>query len=249
MKHIPIGSRCHLFAFDTLGPMITHVTVIDSPRTLFVIDTFLGPDSMKDVMDALGQPARDKPAIVINTHFHWDHIWGNCFFPDARIIAHSTCRTLIRDHSESELVRFARFAAGPVRIVLPNLTFDTRLEFPDEGIELLHTPGHSEDSISIVDHEDRVVIAGDNIEAPIPYLSDPDIRRFAETLNGYRAFAGYRFIAGHADDSDGTLLTANIEYLDALLAGKADRFDRDPFRAIHRANLAVLEGRVPDEPV
>ncbi len=249
MKHIPIGSRCHLFAFDTLGPMITHVIVIDSPRTLFVIDTFLGPDSMREVMDALGEPVVGKPVVVINTHFHWDHIWGNCFFPGARIIAHSACRTLVRDHSESELARFARFAAGPVRIVPPDLTFDTRLAFPDEGIELLHTPGHSEDSISIVDHVDHVVIAGDNIEAPIPYLSDPDVNRFAGTLKGYRAYSGYRLIAGHADDPDGALLTANIEYLEALLAGDADRFDCDPFRAIHRVNRAVLEGRVPDDPV
>ena len=249
MKHVPIGSRGHLFAFDTLGPMITHVYIIDAPRTLFVIDTFLGPDSMHDVMDALGRPARDKPAIVINTHFHWDHIWGNCYFQGARIIAHSACRTLVRDHSDSELTRFARFAAGPVRIVLPNLTFDTRIEFPDEGIELFHTPGHSEDSISIVDHLDRVVFAGDNIEAPIPYLSAPDIQRFAETLTRYRAYPDHRIIAGHADDPDGALLNANIEYLEALLSGQADRFDRDPYRVIHRANLAVLEGRVPDDPV
>jgi glyoxylase-like metal-dependent hydrolase (beta-lactamase superfamily II) len=29
---------------------------------------------------------------VINTEHHWDHIGGNCFYPDARVISHSKTR-------------------------------------------------------------------------------------------------------------------------------------------------------------
>lgn len=241
MNHKPIGSRGHLFTFDRLKPMLTHVYTIQTPHYLFVIDTFLGQDAMKSLLETLG-PASSLPQIVvINTHFHWDHIWGNGYFRNAPIIAHSSCRALIAEHGNSETLAYGHFAMGVFDIIPPNLTFDSHMAFPDDGIELIHTPGHSEDSISIIDHVDDVLIAGDNIEAPIPYLSSRDIAQFASTLRSYQSHQWKAIVAGHAVDFDGTLLSGNIAYLDALATGNDGKYLEAPYKAIHEINRAVLD--------
>ena len=40
---------------------------------------------------------------VINTHYHADHAWGNCFFPGATVISHSLARQLMLEKGEPSL--------------------------------------------------------------------------------------------------------------------------------------------------
>ena len=69
--------------------------VIAGPQWSVVIDTLALPDEtlgMREFVEhELGVPVR----YVINTHYHADHTWGNCFFPGATIIAHERCRDFL----------------------------------------------------------------------------------------------------------------------------------------------------------
>jgi len=67
------------------------MTVIDTGKTLVVVDTYA---SYKLAEKALVQIEKifNKPVShVINTHYHWDHTFGNQAFKNAVIIGHKFC--------------------------------------------------------------------------------------------------------------------------------------------------------------
>lgn len=101
---------------------------------------------------------------MVNTHFHWDHVWGNCAFA-AEVIGHEQCRTLLEENWEAQLDKQKKFLRGRVERRLPTITFEQRLCFPEERIELFYSLGHTRDSISLYDQEERILYVGDNLDS------------------------------------------------------------------------------------
>ncbi len=48
-------------------------------------------------------------------------------------------------------------------MLLPNLVFQKELVFVEDKSRLFHTPGHTADSISILDEEEGVLVLADNV--------------------------------------------------------------------------------------
>ena len=72
--------------------MENNVVVIASKKGLVVVDTTGLPSTMKKMRQmAAKEFARNDFAYVINTHYHWDHTFGNQIFPDAVIVGHENC--------------------------------------------------------------------------------------------------------------------------------------------------------------
>jgi cyclase len=75
---------------------ISNAGLIDLGGEILVFDTFLTPQAALDLrrfaMDQFGR----APQIVINSHYHNDHIWGNqVFSAEAQIISSADTRNLI----------------------------------------------------------------------------------------------------------------------------------------------------------
>ena len=163
----------------------------------YVIDTGLGSQSMEPVLQYL-QP--DKPVIVVNTHYHWDHVWGNAVFAGSVIIAHSLCRQRLEELWEEMIRKHSEYISGDASKCLPNLVFEDGLYFPDDGIRLFYTPGHTLDGISVLDGKDGVLNAGDNIgddmEHIVPEL-ECDVAIYHETLQRYMDTGADTVVSGH----------------------------------------------------
>lgn len=160
MKTEKIGNRSVMFTF-TLPEWDLNLHLIRAQKRNYLIDTGLGSESVAPIIAYLnGDP---KPLTVINTHHHWDHVWGNHCFDGNTVIAHELCRQMIAREWTEMLERNQRFVRGTARCRLPDLVFNQTLAFPDDHIKLFYTPGHSPDCISVYDEEDRVLNAGDNI--------------------------------------------------------------------------------------
>lgn len=72
--------------------MENNVVVISSQKGLVVVDTTGLPSTMKKMRGMAEQEfGRKDFAYVINTHYHWDHTFGNQVFPDAVILGHANC--------------------------------------------------------------------------------------------------------------------------------------------------------------
>jgi cyclase len=177
--------------------------VVAGPQWAVVIDTLALPDEtlgMREFIEhELGVPVR----YVINTHYHADHSWGNCFFSGATVIAHSACRALLDERGRPSLEAASKQnpALRQVKIVLPQFTFDSgeiNLRVGKKNLTIIPTPGHSEDGIAVLVEEDRVLFAGDAF-MPIPYIVDGDIDEIAASIKKIGRMGLENIVQGHGD--------------------------------------------------
>lgn len=94
------------------GSAISNSGVIDLGDQALIFDTFLTPQAARDLrqfaIDALGR----TPQIVVNSHYHNDHIWGNQVFAlDAQIVSSAATRALIATAGSEELRWYASTSA------------------------------------------------------------------------------------------------------------------------------------------
>ena len=201
-----IGNRSWVFTFDSDPQWNLNVHLILGGQRNYVIDTGLGSLSMEPVMPYL---QAGKPVVVVNTHYHWDHVWGNATFVGSLIIAHSLCYKRLDEQWEQMFRRYRTYALGEAVRCLPNLVFDNALVFPDDGIRLFFTPGHTADSISVYDEQDGVLNAGDNIgddlEHIVPEL-ECDKAVYADTLQKLKSMGAGTVVSGHNAVQHGDVL-------------------------------------------
>ena len=198
MKPVKITDRNIMFTEKMGEEYDLNMGLILGEKHNFLIDTGIGEKSVLPVIEYLKDDK--KPIIVVNTHCHWDHIWGNWKFADSIIISHKRCRELEDKFWDEAFKDFGSGADGEVRKCLPNLVFEDGLYFPEDGVKIFFTPGHSEDCISIFEERDKIMYAGDNIgdtqEVIVPYI-DTDIEIFRKAIEIYKTYDFEICISGH----------------------------------------------------
>ncbi|MEI6291806.1 MAG: MBL fold metallo-hydrolase, partial [Chloroflexota bacterium] len=71
--------------------------VIAGPQWAVLIDTLAIPEETLLIREFIEHELGLQVRYVINTHYHADHTWGNCYFPGATIVSHSLCRELMHE--------------------------------------------------------------------------------------------------------------------------------------------------------
>lgn len=216
MKTIKLGSRGLIFEFN--DPYLTNVYAIMGRMRAYICDTFCGPDSMRDVIERLHREGYDESQIIVfNSHHHYDHIWGNCAFQSMKIFSHHKCREIMSESAKADLVKYSDHQRGEVRIVLPSMTFSAEIAFHDDEVIFFHSAGHTADSASCIDMQDRVLFVADNVESPVPYLYNADFETYLETLRRYTEIDWEYMVSSHDRlMHDESLLKQNLKYIDEL---------------------------------
>ena len=236
-----VGTRGTLFTFFELDGYPTSVYCIDGKTHSFLCDTFLGSDPMKRVCRYLFSAMGKKPVVVFNSHYHWDHIWGNCAFPSSPIIAHARCRERVLRDGAKELKEYEKYVQGSVTVLPPSITFTEQLCYPEEGIEFFYSPGHTECSASCYDTEEDVVFVGDNVERPIPYLLSTDLERYRTTLEAYLEIDPHTYVLGHGKPADRSLVEETLAYVEAFIADETEKYEKAPYKEVHTMNLRYFK--------
>ena len=89
------------FVLTTEGSLLNTGLIIGSQRAM-VIDTGCGPRQGRHILDAVRKKT-DLPIVVVNTHAHYDHFFGNAVFAAAGAVefwAHQNCAAEIEQHGE-----------------------------------------------------------------------------------------------------------------------------------------------------
>jgi len=209
--------------------------VVLTPNKAFVIDTLCAPQDMQPVLGLLREQAQGRTVVVVNTHHHWDHVYGNAAFAGVDIVAHSACPRLMvaQRGTADESVPLP----PPEGVPLPTVTFGDRLTYSDdpETIHLIHTPGHTDDSIVVFSARAGVLFAGDTLEWPLPSFSDRDAKdRWVRTLRRLKQLPAELVVPTHGSPKPKSLIDANERYIldvyEAVAAAKregAGRHDLD----------------------
>jgi cyclase len=188
-----------------------------------IIDTLAFPIETLEIRDFLEKQVGATVRYVINTHYHADHTNGNCFFPNAQVIGHKLCRELMDTVGRRALERVQSETSdlAGVKIVLPTILVDKASIFLHLGkktLQLIPTPGHSSDSISVLFKEDRILFAGD-LMMPVPYIVDGDPDDMIRSLQTLPSMGLENVVQGHGEvilrgEIDEAVKSA-VRYLDA----------------------------------
>jgi glyoxylase-like metal-dependent hydrolase (beta-lactamase superfamily II) len=214
--------------------------VITGPKWAVVIDTLPVPEETIAMRNFIEDHLEVPVQYIINTHYHADHTWGNCFFPGATIISHELCRKLQLEQGPSslELAIQQNPIFKSVKLIYPHLTFENgnmSLRVGKKNLILFPTPGHSYDGISVLIEEDRVLFAADAF-LPIPYFVKGDIDQLMESLKSFTNLGLENIIQGHGDiilrgEIEETI-HQNLHYLATLKKKVEDAVqDKYPLRA------------------
>jgi glyoxylase-like metal-dependent hydrolase (beta-lactamase superfamily II) len=237
MQRERVSENVYWFQSDVYAQVTAGVIV--GPQWAVMIDTLAMPEETLDIRDFIENNLSVPVRYIINTHYHADHCWGNCFFPGATIIGHSLCRKMILENSSAalETARKQNQAFRQVKLVPPQLTFDhgtLSLRAGKKTLVLTPASGHSKDGISVLVEEDRVLFAGDAF-MPLPILVDGDIEEQIETIKTIGKIGLENIVQGHGD----IILRGEIE--------EAVKENLNYLAAIKKAVKTALRKREPLE--
>lgn len=247
-----VKSRGVLFTFEELKVepyyCTTNVYVVIGSNDYYICDTYLGPFYMKKVKAYLEENYGIKNYIIVNSHSHWDHVWGNYEFRDSKIIAHEKCREVMNDTGAEDLnLLKSEFAKYEFEITLPNLTFKSEMKFENDEIVFFYSPGHSIDSSSLYDKSERILFVGDNIDNPIPsFMCWNNLSQYRETLQYYKSLDIDYVVQSHGAVMCPEVIQSNIDYLDRLIENRDISFDEVDVQRKHKGNLEFLRGYIND---
>jgi glyoxylase-like metal-dependent hydrolase (beta-lactamase superfamily II) len=203
---------CRLVRADNPGPMTldgTNTYVLSTSAGNVVVDP--GPllDDHLEAVAGLG-----PVAVVLLTHGHLDHAEASG--------------------------RFHEMTGAPTRARDPKLCIDAdplavdraRVDVPDLEIRVLHTPGHTSDSVcfEVADGAAHAVLTGDTILGRgTTVVAHPDGRMgpYLESLRRLRSMTGVRVLPGHgplrqdAGTAAGEYLAHREQRLDQVRAALA----------------------------
>ncbi len=201
MQRERVSENVYWFQSDVYAQVTAGVIV--GPQWAVVVDTLALPDETLGIRDFIERELSVPVRYVINTHYHADHAWGNCFFPGATVIAHARCRELLEERGRPSLeaARRQNNSLRQVKIVLPHMTFSSgemTLRAGKKNLMIFSTLGHSNDGIAVLVEEDRVLFAGDAF-MPLPYLVDGDLEDITASIRKIGRMGLENIIQGHGD--------------------------------------------------
>ncbi len=216
--------------------------LVRTSKGIVVVDTTISPLDMQERLDAAGAAASDA-SLVINTHFHSDHTWGNQLFA-CPILAHQVCRDemearLAEDWSPKEIAAYIeergksepawaedmRRKWADLRITLPTETFEERREAEIGGvrIEVIHFDAHTPDSSVVWLPEAEVLFAGDLIfEGRYPFLYDADVPALIDALKRLPDLGAQAIVPGHGALCGEREIDGLVGYLEETWTRTAD---------------------------
>ena len=165
-----------------------------------VIDTMNGINDLHQAVREI----TDKPLIVINTHGHPDHIFGNLYFDQAYL--HPADLPLARSFAEEP--EFLEFCEEKHLHFPPFL--ETRegdvFDLGGRHLEVYELPGHTPGGIVLLLKEDRILFTGDSINHHLWMQLDgcSPMAEFVKNLDRimFLEKEADRILHGHADDFD-----------------------------------------------
>jgi cyclase len=222
MQRERVADNVFYFQSDVYAQVTAGAIV--GPNWAVVIDTLAIPEETLQIRDFIEQELNLPVRYVIDTHYHADHAWGNCFFPGATIIAHALSRKQLATKGQQSLIeaRKQNPSFRKAKIVLPQLTFEESyliLRVGKKTLSMFPLPGPCSDNIGVLVEEDRVSFAGDAFMA-LPYIVDGNIDDTIASLKKISKMGLENVVPGHGDivlrgEIDG-MVKENLAYLSAL---------------------------------
>jgi cyclase len=182
-----------------------------------LIDTAMTEKLTVRLRDAAARASDGRPVrVVVNTHNHPDHTFGNFLFPRASVVALDRCRAHALEVGLAPMKEID-VDWGAIELRLPDVTFaaSTLIYLDDEPVELLH-PGvaHTMSDIVVWLPERKILFTGDiAVAGSTPLVMDGSLRAYAATLRRLRDLGAETIVPGHGPITDATCFDVIERYV------------------------------------
>ena len=192
-----------------------------------IVDTGFHNTTARGILKRVGR-RQWKRILVVNTHYHSDHVFGNHVFASqgATIVAHENCRRRMSKSSPGLLARYRRQdpqlgrLLKDVEIAFPIVTYrDCLSAFVEDDVraEMIHPEGtaHTDGDSMVFVPGDRILFAGDILWVGYhPNLEDADVQGQVEALRTILRLKPRKIVPGHGPVSGLREVKRLIRYLE-----------------------------------
>jgi glyoxylase-like metal-dependent hydrolase (beta-lactamase superfamily II) len=206
----PAGVQDEWFKVYAVAPGVFAIT---EPRQYEGVNSFLIVGSERAVLFDSGMAiARISdlvrkitalPVTVLNSHTHFDHVGGNHEFDDVRNLDIPFSKASARGEISDELREYASHSLDKDRVcgalpagatnsdyaiptwgITSNIRDGERLDLGSRVLEVMQTPGHTPDSLCLLDAANGLLFTGDTFYSGEVYLWAPetDITGYAASI-------------------------------------------------------------------
>ena len=191
-----------------------------------VIDTRIHHGEAEELRASIATVTLKPIAWTINTHWHWDHTFGNAVFADTPIVSHQEARARLQRDGAAAKADAENWLTGEplelvraVEVTLPTVTFQQTMsiDLGDKVLVLEHLGrGHTDNDILIAVGD--VVFAGVLIEesAP-PYFGDGYPLDWPRTLDRMLERGFGVAVPGHGGTVDRAFITTQREHIEHVV--------------------------------
>jgi glyoxylase-like metal-dependent hydrolase (beta-lactamase superfamily II) len=233
--------------------------IVGKKRAL-LFDTGMGISDIKKVTAEL----TTLPIIVLNSHTHNDHVGGNWQFDAIYAMDTDFTRQNARGSREAAQAEIApdqicgvlpkgfdakTYATRPWKITAYTHDGD-RFDLGGRTIEIIATPGHTPDSISLIDRANGLLFTGDTYyPAPIwLFRPETDLDAYATSIRRLAALAPQiKLVLGahNVPVAQPSVLPRLVIAFDAVRAGKVQPTPDSPGKVLYKVDGFSFLMRVP----
>ena len=214
-----IQIRPNVYLIDDAGDSTCYL--ITGSEKALLVDSANGYEDLKAITKTL----TDLPVIVVNTHGHGDHTFGNVYFEEAWLhpadfYLYDTFFGYAKEKLDAHGLK-----PCPVKALQIGQIFD----LGGVQLEVVDLKGHTAGSIGLLDKEGRIIYTGDGLNTHIWMQLDHSLpmTTLLETLRKLKAEHGqdFDYVAhGHTKVlRDKEILDWMIQGCEDILAGRTEK--------------------------
>lgn len=190
-----------------------NIGVVLSRDGVMVVDTRSTNAQAREIVGDVRELTAARVSVVVDTHGHFDHAYGNSVFRPAPIWGHERCVSFIARTGEARRANIAtqhpEIASDLADVVIdpPDRTFSETafVDMGDRRVELRFLGrGHTDHDIVIRLADANVLFVGDLMEnGAVPWFGDGYPLDWPETAFRVAELATGVVVPGHGDHGDG----------------------------------------------
>ncbi|MFQ5880403.1 MAG: MBL fold metallo-hydrolase [Dehalococcoidia bacterium] len=248
---VEVGPKAYAYTQHPGTAGISNAGLVVGEEWALVVDAMLVPSMTRPFLEQVRRVTSLPIHLLVNTHHHGDHVFGNQFVGAQHVIGHPYCREEMLRSGPASLENNKRTRPQyaddwrQIEITAPDVTFEEKmvLHVGDTTVELLYLggPAHTYGDVVVYLPQHQLLFAGDLAFYYItPTAHDGHVSGWIRVIDRIQEMAIETIVPGHGPVGDRRELAQVREYL-TLIRRQARRC----FRAGMSLEEAARTVRIP----